>query len=179
MNELKSHAPPLPACLVKLHPPHIGAAQLDSAMEHWWTKHHFSVEFNCSFVLCSVMYDWRSTHCSPHYDFNIIALEGFNAPRFLLFREITELAKWSDHLKWKMTNVFPAKHGGIVDLCHRRMRVELFFSLAEKKTSTSGFILKILHRFQSVRLAENVFMWTDYFVYFFIIFCYTFPCCCT
>ena len=72
----------LPVCSVKLHPPHMSAAQLDRAMEQRWTEHHFSVEFNCSFALHTVMYDWTSTHHTPHYDLNIIAPDGFNAPLF-------------------------------------------------------------------------------------------------
>lgn len=61
----------LPAGIVT--PPHISAAQLDSVVVQQWTKHHFSVQFSCSFVLLCMTR-------SPHE--NILVLEGFNTSSF-------------------------------------------------------------------------------------------------
>ena len=127
MNELALF---LATCLVKLHPPHMSAAQLDRAMEQQWTEHHFSVELNC-FICSLCWFMWEKIHILlPSLYLNYLILEhqeGFNTCLCLLvFTETTALTNWRDHLKCRMTNVFPAQHRGIVDLCHGRMRVELF-----------------------------------------------------
>lgn len=148
---ITSHASSLHAWRI-----HLAWAQLDSATEQRWTEHHFSIVINCSFILCAVMDDWRSTHCSPHWTLNIVAQRGFNGPCFLLFRETTALTKWSDHLKLRLTNVFPAQHRGIVDLCHGRMRVELFIW---------GFSASFVIHF----LAVVYGVWSTFFFFFLIL----------
>lgn len=110
----------LPACL--MNPPHMSSVgQCNGAAMDWTSL------LNCDqlFIYSLYCYVWLKIHTLLP-SLNIVAQRGFNGPCFLLFRETTALTKWSDHLKLRMTNVFPAQHRGIVDLCHGRMRVELF-----------------------------------------------------
>lgn len=65
LNEKNVTRPP--ACSTKLHQPHIGAARLDAAVEQSWTKPH--VPLLSWIILCTFLWDCRSTHSSPHYHF--------------------------------------------------------------------------------------------------------------
>lgn len=100
--------------LVKLHPPHISAAQLDSAMEQRWIEHHFSVKFNCSFVLCAVVHD-EDPHAAP-----LIMTWTSSRRRDLKFPASFSLGKprrWqSDRiiLKWRMTTCFQPSTGALL-----------------------------------------------------------------
>lgn len=127
---------------VKLHPPHISAALLESAMEQQWTKHCFSVEFSRSFALCPVMCDWRITRCSPHHDLSIIAVEEFNGPCFLPCRVTTVLTKWLDHLKLRMTLVSSSAQGHSWFMPRKNESGAALFVLQKKSIH---FILKIQH----------------------------------
>lgn len=66
----------------------------------------------CSDVSCG----WRSPLWSSH-NLNF-SLEGLTPPVPPLFRDTTALIKWANHLKWRMTNAFPVRHRGVVDVCY-------------------------------------------------------------
>lgn len=111
----------LPTCSIKFNPPHTEFSW--AVRRRGWTPLHSSDQF---FIYSLCCYVWLKTH-TPLPSLNIIAQEGFNGPCFLLTSETTALTKWLDHLKQRMINVFPARRRGFDDLCHRRLRVELFF----------------------------------------------------
>lgn len=145
----------LPTCSIKFNPPHTEFSW--AVRQRDWTPLPSSDQF---FIYSLCCYVWLKTH-TPLPPLNIIAQEGFNGPCFLLTSETTALTKWLDHLKQRMINVFPARHRGFDDLCHRRLRVELFFQCSGFLHIIIIFFISLLFFLASFVLLHMAGVWSS------------------
>lgn len=113
-----------------------------SSMQLTWVRLNWTVKWssnglNTPFKLSPIVHLYCYVWWKIHTQLPSLWLEHHCAWRDLMLSVSFSSAKPhadNHHLKWNMTNVFPAQHRGIVDLCQEGIRVEQFFVVLQKKS---------------------------------------------